>query len=148
PIVHANLEPVETKGDHQVVDYKGNLDVGRIAERADGVEVALHEFAEPSGLRALAAPDRAQMIALERQAGFGEMPHPEPGERDGQVETQRDVAIPRVLETVKLLVDLRPRLDFRQKDFGEFNGWRVDRGEAIGAEDLTGGLHEPLAGDH
>jgi hypothetical protein len=147
-VVDPDLEPVEAEGDEQVVDDERDLDVGGVRQGADGVEVALHELAEPAGLRALAPPDGPEVIPLERQAQFGEVLRHEPGERDREVEPQRDVPVAGVLESVELLVDLRSGLDLGQQHLGQLDGRGVDGGEAVGAVDLAGGLHEPLAGDH
>jgi hypothetical protein len=66
PAVHPDFEPLEPKGHEQVVDHQRGFDVGGVRLRADRVKVALHELAEPAGLRALAPPDGAEVVALER----------------------------------------------------------------------------------
>ena len=51
-VVDANLEALEAEGTHQVVDDQGHLDVGGVGGGADGVEVALPEFAVAAVRRA------------------------------------------------------------------------------------------------
>lgn len=50
PVVHANREVIKTNRPHQFVNDDGRFNVGRDTLRADGVEVALHEFAVPAAL--------------------------------------------------------------------------------------------------
>ena len=50
-----------------VVDHLGRFGVGQDALGADGVEIALNEFAKPALGRALAAKDRPDRVALERE---------------------------------------------------------------------------------
>ena len=52
----------------QIVDHQHRFDVGHRRERADRVEIALHELAIAAALRVLAAPHRRDVVALERRA--------------------------------------------------------------------------------
>ena len=89
---------------HQVVDDQRHLDVGGVGGRADGVEVALPEFAVAAVLRVFAAPDRPHVIALERRAQLADVLGGEAGERHGQVEAQGHVAAAVIGEAIELLV--------------------------------------------
>ena len=91
-IVDANLETLEADGAHQVVNDQRRLDVAGVGRGADGVEVALPEFAIAAMSGVLAAPDRAHVIALERRAELADVLGGEAGERHGQIEAQGHVA--------------------------------------------------------
>ena len=104
---------------------------------ADGVEVALPEFAVAARLGVLAAPDRAHVVALERRAELADVLGREAGERNGQVEAQGHVAVAVILEAVEMsYVGLVAAL--AEQDFGVFQGRRVDGREAVGAVDRAG----------
>src|SRR5262249_47908090 len=91
----------------------------------------LPEFAKAAALRSLAPPHRPHVVALERGAELGNVLGGEAGERDGQVETQRDVSPPFIGKAEELLVSFRPPL--AQKNFRVFQGGGVGGGIAVGA---------------
>ena len=72
----------------------------------------------------------------------------EPGQRHGEVEPQCDIAVPGILETVELLVDLGARFDLGQQHLGQFDRRRVDGGEPVRPVHPPGRLHETLPGNH
>ena len=92
---------------------------------ADGVEIALPEFAVTAVAGVLAAPDRAHVIALERRAELADVLGGEAGERHGQVETQGHVAAAVIREAVDQLVRFARRPC--PEDLGVLQGRRVDR---------------------
>ena len=114
--------------------------------RADRVEIALHELAVAAALRVLAAPDRGDVIALERHAQLADVLGGEAGQRHGQVEPHADLAAAVVLELVELLVGFVAPL--AGEDFQVLQRRRVDRAEAERAIDLLGRGDQPLARDH
>ena len=97
---------VEADGPQQVVDHQRRLDVGGDRQRADRVEVALHELAVAAALRVLAAPHRGDVVALERRAQLVDVLGDEARQRHRQVEPHADVAPAVVLKAVELLVGL------------------------------------------
>ena len=102
------------------MDDQGRLDVAGVRRGADGVEIALPEFAVTAVLRVLAAPHRPHVIALERRAEFADVLRGEAGERHRQVEAQRHVAVAVILEAVQLPVGLVAPL--AEQNFGVFEG--------------------------
>ena len=119
-----------------------------VGRGADGVEVALPELAEAAGLRRLAAPDRAHVIALERRAELADVLGGEAGERHRQVEAQGHVAAAVVREAVELPLNLRLRAHLAEQDFRVFQGRRVDRREAVGAIDRARLFQQRFARNH
>ena len=120
--------------------------IGGGALGADRVEIALHEFAVAAALGVFAAPDRGDVVALERRAEFADVLGGEAGERHGQVEAEADVAAAVVLEAVELLVGFRA--PFAEEDFQILECRRIDRAEAVGAKHAPGGVHDRFAGEH
>ena len=130
----------------QVVDDEHRFDIGGDAVGADRVEVALHELAVAAALRVLAAPDRGDVVALERRAEFADVLGGEAGERHGEVEPQADVAAAVVLEVVELLVGFVAPL--AEEDFEVLERRRIDRAKAVGAIDAPGRVDDLLARHH
>ena len=64
-VVDADCEAFDADAFQQIVDDEECFDVGGVAERADGVEVALQKFAEATAGRAFTTPDGADVIAAE-----------------------------------------------------------------------------------
>ncbi len=91
PVVYPDDEPADADLRKDRLDYAGDFGIGQQAQRsvADHVDVALVEFAEPPGLRPLAAPHLLDLIAAERKGEFGEMLGDVAGQRHGEVEMQR-----------------------------------------------------------
>ena len=67
-VVDADREVGETDRPEQIVDHQRGFDVGGDRAGADGVEIALHELAVAAALRVFAAPDRGDVVSLERHA--------------------------------------------------------------------------------
>src|SRR5207302_3445539 len=82
------------------VDHQSDFNVRSVRCRADGVEIALPELAIAAVAGILAAPDRTQLIALERRADLADVLGREAGERNRQIEAQGHVAPAMVLEAV------------------------------------------------
>ena len=145
-IVDPNREPLESECTEQIVNDERGLGVHRGANLADRVEVALHELSIAPPLGVLAAPNRADLIALERNAERSDVLGRETCERDRQIESHPDVAPATVGEAVHLLVRLCAAL--AEQDLGEFERRCVDRTEPVAPVDTLGGVDEPLARDH
>ena len=101
----------------------------------------------PSAVEA-AAPDGAEVVALEGGAELADVHGGEAGKRDGQVEAQGHVAVALVAEAVQLPLHLGVGVHFADEDFGVLKRRRVDGRKAVGAVHLPGLVHEPLARDH
>ena len=115
------------------MDHQHRLDVGRDRAGADGVEIALHEFAVSAPLGVLAAPDGGDVVPLERRPQLVDVLGDEAGQGHGQVETQPHVASAVVLELIELAVGLFAPL--AGQDLQVLQGRRVDGAEAVGPVD-------------
>ena len=145
-VVDADRELVEADRPQQVVDHQRRFDIGGDGKGADGVEIALHEFAVAAALRVLAAPHGGDVVALERRAQLADVLGGEARQRHRQVEPHAHLTAAVVLEAVELLVGfLAP---FAGEDFQIFQGRRVDGAEAVRAIDPSGRVDQPLARDH
>ena len=104
--------------------------------RADRVEIALHELAVAAPLRVLAAPDRGDVIPLERRAELVPMCWAT-NRASGTVRSNRmpDVAPAVILKAIELLVGLVA--PFAGEDFEVLQRRRVDRAEPVAAIDAA-----------
>ena len=138
-----------------VDDHQGHLDV--VAERqcavADDVDVRLRELAGAALLGALAAPDLLDLVAAEREVQVPGVVHDVAGERHGEVEVQRQLALLGTAVLVLLqtgdAVDLLVDLALAQQLIHGLHSAGLDRGEPVQLEGLPQRvehvqLHEPL----
>src|SRR5262249_26756508 len=145
PVVDADREPLDPDRAEEVMDDEDRLDVRDGALGPDRVEVALHELAVAPALRVLAAPHGSDVVPLERQADLARVLRDEARQRHGEVEAHRDAAFAVVGEAVELLVGLLAAL--AGEDLFVLERGRVDREEAVRAEDLARRLDQRLARD-
>ena len=146
PVVDADGKLAESDRAEQIVNDQRRFDVGGDRAGADRVEIALHELAVAAALGVFAAPDRGDVIPLERHAQLvGVLGH-KPGQRHRQVESQADPTPAVVLELVELFVGFVAAL--AGEDFQVFKGRRVDRAEAVGAIHPPRRVDQPLARNH
>ncbi len=133
-----------------VVDHLCGLRVGHRALGADGVEVALHELAEPPLRGPFAAEDRADRVPLEGDAQLVDVPGNKSGEGDGQVEPEGE--LPRLTPLVGHLEDLAEDLvgagPLAGQDVHALDVRRLDRDVAERRERGAEGGQHPLARDH
>ena len=86
-----NGEAFEAQGRQNIVDDQRDFDIGGVGIGADGVAVALVKLAVAAVLGVLAAPDRADVVALKGCAELADVLGGEAGEGHGQIETQGHV---------------------------------------------------------
>ncbi len=89
--VDADAEPAKAELRERGGGREDHLRLDRHRRRAQHVDVALHELAEAAVLRALGAPHRAELIALEDGRQLAAMGRIVARERDGQVEAERQI---------------------------------------------------------
>ena len=107
------------------MNHQQRFDVGGVGRCADRVEVALHELAIATLLSVLAAPNGADVIPLERCADLVDVLRDKTSQRNGQVESQRDIAAAVVEKAEQLLVGLFAT--FAEQNLGVLQRGRVDR---------------------
>ena len=142
-IVDVDGEALKAQGLKQVVNDQHCFNIRGVGVGADGVEVALVELAVAPVLSILAAPDRADVVALEGCAELADVLGSKAGKRYGQIEAQGHVAAPVIREAIHLLVALVAA--FAGEYFAVFKGGRVNGSEAVGAENRAGLVDQFLA---
>lgn len=145
-VIDSESKLADADFEHQFVDDQGRFYIGNNAGGADGVEIALYEFAEPAFLGAFAAPDRGDVIPLERGSNFMKVFGGKASEGDRQVEPHADGPSAVVFEVIHLPVGLIGA--FTGEDFEVFEGGGVDGGETESAVDGAGDVHQSLALSH
>src|SRR5690606_245246 len=104
---------------------------------ADDVDVALVEFAEPAGLRPLAAPDLLDLVAAERKGELAEVLGDVAGQRHRQVEMERHFGrriLPFAGGEARQRVDLLLDDPLGRQDFLAFDRGGLDGREAEALE--------------
>jgi hypothetical protein len=145
-VVDSESKVMDADFEHQFVDHQGRFYVGHHAGGAYGVEVALNEFSKPTFLRALATPDRGNVVAFKRGSYFMKVFGGESGERDSEVEPHSDGPTSVVLEVVHLPIGLIGA--FPGEDFEVLKGGGIDRGESESPVDSSGDFHQSLPLSH
>ncbi len=92
-VVQAQNEVAESKGAQHVADRRAHFDLDDRRGRPDRVDVALVELAEAAARRAIGAPDRLDLVALEETRQRAPVLGDDPGQRHGQVVAQRQVGL-------------------------------------------------------
>ena len=125
-VVHADAKAVQAQARECVVDDGRDLGLVQNIERtvADDVDIRLIKLAEAAALRALAAPDLADLIAAERERELAVIGRDVLRQRHREVKTQGEVAVA-LRETVDLLFRLAAALG--QQHLGRLDGGRVER---------------------
>ena len=67
-MIDSNGKPLEPERDQQVMDHQQRFNVCRVRLSPNRVKVALDELAIPTSLRIFAAPNRGDVISLERHS--------------------------------------------------------------------------------
>ena len=146
-IVHPELVAVDVERTHEVAHECEHLAVGGGRRGPDDVDVALQELAPAACLRVLAAPDGADVVAPERHPDRLAMLGREPGERNGEIEPERDISIPVVAEAVDLPLHFAVRVQLPEQDLAVLERGRLDRCEPEVPEHSLGDLDASLPDD-
>lgn len=141
-IVHAHTKVVEATSEDEIVNHMEGLDVGHQAGSADGVEVALHEFAVATALGVLAAPDGSAVVAFEGRTELADVLGSKTRKGNRQVKAHADLAPTGIGEAVHLLVAFRAALAHQNVEVLE--GRRVDGHETERTVDLARRGNQPL----
>ena len=93
PVIDDNLEVLEAQVDEHVGRGREQFGFDGHRRRSDRVDVALVELAEAALLRAIGAPDRLYLIALEELRQLAAILGDHSRERHGEVVAQRQVCL-------------------------------------------------------
>ena len=119
---------------HAPVHEKEHFKVRGGGIRTDDVEINLHELAVAAPLGVFPAPHFGSVPAAEGEGQLVDVGGHEPGKGDGEIEAQRHVPIPVVLEPIHLLVGLTS--PFSQEHVRVLQRGGVDGGKAREAENV------------
>src|ERR687897_154629 len=122
-----------------------HLGIGKWRRRTGDVGVALPELAEAAALRIFRAPDRGDLVALEREDEVVLMHCHDAGQGHSQVVAQPNLPTAGVLEAVHQLF-VFARLASENVEILQRGG--IERLEAVPLEDVAEDADEPLAQDH
>ena len=90
-MIQPDREIVEAEPLQHVAHRRQQFDLDEVRRRADRVDVALKELAKPPARRAIGAPDRLNLIALEKPRQLVLVLGDDARERHRQVVAQRQI---------------------------------------------------------
>ena len=144
-IIDLDHELREAEGAHRVRDGGDRLRVGQHRGAAHGIDVALVELAETPALGTIAAPDRGDVVTLERQDEIVGVQRRHARQRHRQVVAQPDLAPALIGEAIEEFFVLAVLPGERR---GVFECRGVERLVAVALEDLAQDPHHLLPQEH
>ena len=145
-VVDADCESFDADAFEKIVDHEQRFDVSGVTQRADCIEITLHEFAESPAGRPFTTPNGRDVITSKRESQFLYVLGGEACERHCQVESHRDIAVALISESKDLLVRFFPT--FTEQDFCVFQRGSIDRRKAVAAIDRSRDINQMFPCHH